>query len=55
MATHLHANVAVSFKLNKLGQLGKFCWQSKQHVVANPQNAQLRHQLHTPEAMEAVF
>ena len=50
MAAHLHANVTVGFKLNEVEQLGKFCWQSKQHVVANPQNAKLRHQLHTPEA-----
>jgi hypothetical protein len=50
MSTHLHADIAISLKLNKMDQFSKFRWQTKQHVVANPQNAQLRHQLHTSEA-----
>ena len=49
MSTHLHADIAISLKLNKMDQFSKFRWQSKQHVVANPQNAQLRHQLDTSE------
>jgi hypothetical protein len=49
MSTHLHADIAISLKLNKVDQFSKFRWQSKQHVVANPQNAQLRHQLDTSE------
>jgi hypothetical protein len=49
MSTHLHADITISLKLNKMYQFSKFRWQSKQHVVANPQNAQLRHQLDTSE------
>jgi hypothetical protein len=51
---HLHADVTISFQLNKMAQLGKLSGKSKEHIIAQPQNAQLRHELHTSETMRSI-